>query len=235
MLLEINDLTVHYGGVEALKNVSLEVKEGEIVTLVGGNGAGKSTTLRTISGLKKPSRGRISFKGQRIENLAPQNIVKLGIGHVPEGRNPFPYLTVMENLKLGSFLRRDKNQINRDLDEQFRHFPVLKERRRQQARTLSGGEQQMLVIARALMGKPDLLLMDEPSLGLAPVMVQEIGRIVIDINKGGTSILIVEQNARLALRLAKKGYVLERGKLILEGNAAELLHSEHVKKAYLGM
>ncbi len=235
MLLEINDLTVHYGGVEALKNVSLEVKEGGIVTLVGGNGAGKSTTLRTISGLKKPSRGRISFKGQRIENLAPQNIVKLGIGHVPEGRNPFPYLTVMENLKLGSFLRRDKNQINRDLEQQFRHFPVLKERRRQQARTLSGGEQQMLVIARALMGKPDLLLMDEPSLGLAPVMVQEIGRIVIDINKGGTSILIVEQNARLALRLAKKGYVLERGKLILEGNAAELLHSEHVKKAYLGM
>lgn len=235
MLLEINDLTVHYGGVEALKNVSLEVKEGEIVTLVGGNGAGKSTTLRTISGLKKPSRGRISFKGQRIENLAPQNIVKLGIGHVPEGRNPFPYLTVMENLKLGSFLRRDKNQINRDLEQQFRHFPVLKERRRQQARTLSGGEQQMLVIARALMGKPGLLLMDEPSLGLAPVMVQEIGRIVIDINKGGTSILIVEQNARLALRLAKKGYVLERGKLILEGNAAELLHSEHVKKAYLGM
>jgi branched-chain amino acid transport system ATP-binding protein len=235
MLLEINDLTVHYGGVEALKNVSLEVKEGEIVTLVGGNGAGKSTTLRTISGLKKPSRGRISFKGQRIENLAPQNIVKLGIGHVPEGRNPFPYLTVMENLKLGSFLRRDKNQINRDLEQQFRHFPVLKERRRQQARTLSGGEQQMLVIARALMGKPGLLLMDEPSLGLAPVMVQEIGRIVLDINKGGTSILIVEQNARLALRLAKKGYVLERGKLILEGDAGELLNSEHVKKAYLGM
>jgi branched-chain amino acid transport system ATP-binding protein len=235
MLLEINDLTVHYGGVEALKNVSLEVKEGEIVTLVGGNGAGKSTTLRTISGLKKPSRGRISFKGQRIENLAPQNIVKLGIGHVPEGRNPFPYLTVMENLKLGSFLRHDKNGVNRDLEQQFRHFPVLKERRRQQARTLSGGEQQMLVIARALMGKPGLLLMDEPSLGLAPVMVQEIGRIVLDINKGGTSILIVEQNARLALRLAKKGYVLERGKLILEGNAADLLHSEHVKKAYLGM
>ncbi len=235
MLLEINDLTVHYGGVEALKNVSLEVKEGEIVTLVGGNGAGKSTTLRTISGLKKPSTGRISYKGQRIENLAPQNIVKLGIGHVPEGRNPFPYLTVMENLKLGSFLRNDKNGINRDLEQQFRHFPVLKERRRQQARTLSGGEQQMLVIARALMGKPDLLLMDEPSLGLAPVMVQEIGKIVIDINKGGTSILIVEQNARLALRLAKKGYVLERGKLILEGDAGELLHSEHVKKAYLGM
>jgi branched-chain amino acid transport system ATP-binding protein len=235
MLLEINDLTVHYGGVEALKNVSLEVKEGEIVTLVGGNGAGKSTTLRTISGLKKPSTGRISYKGQRIENLAPQNIVKLGIGHVPEGRNPFPYLTVMENLKLGSFLRRDKNQINRDLEQQFRHFPVLKERRRQQARTLSGGEQQMLVIARALMGKPGLLLMDEPSLGLAPVMVQEIGRIVLDINKGGTSILIVEQNARLALRLAKKGYVLERGKMILQGAAGELLHSEHVKKAYLGM
>ncbi len=235
MLLEINDLTVHYGGVEALKSVSLEVKKGEIVTLVGGNGAGKSTTLRTISGLKKPTTGRISFKGQRIEHLAPQNIVKLGIGHVPEGRNPFPYLTVLENLKLGGFLRKDKKAINRDLDQMFKHFPVLKERRKQQARTLSGGEQQMLVIARALMGKPGLLLMDEPSLGLAPVMVQEIGRIVLDINKGGTSILIVEQNARLALRLAKKGYVLERGKMILQGAAGELLHSEHVKKAYLGM
>ncbi len=235
MLLEINDLTVHYGGVVALKSVSLGVKKGEIVTLVGGNGAGKSTTLRTISGLKKPTAGRISFKGERIEHLAPQNIVKLGIGHVPEGRNPFPYLTVLENLKLGGFLRKDKKAINRDLDQMFKHFPVLKERRRQRARTLSGGEQQMLVIARALMGKPGLLLMDEPSLGLAPIMVQEIGRIVLDINKDGTSILIVEQNARLALRLAKKGYVLERGKMILQGAAGELLHSEHVKKAYLGM
>lgn len=235
MLLEINDLTVHYGGVVALKSVSLGVKKGEIVTLVGGNGAGKSTTLRTISGLEKPTAGRISFKGERIEHLAPQNIVKLGIGHVPEGRNPFPYLTVLENLKLGGFLRKDKKAINRDLDQMFKHFPVLKERRRQRARTLSGGEQQMLVIARALMGKPGLLLMDEPSLGLAPIMVQEIGRIVLDINKDGTSILIVEQNARLALRLAKKGYVLERGKMILQGAAGELLHSEHVKKAYLGM
>lgn len=235
MLLEINDLTVHYGGVVALKSVSLGVKKGEIVTLVGGNGAGKSTTLRTISGLEKPTAGRISFKGERIEHLAPQNIVKLGIGHVPEGRNPFPYLTVLENLKLGGFLRKDKKAINRDLDQMFKHFPVLKERRRQRARTLSGGEQQMLVIARALMGKPCLLLMDEPSLGLAPIMVQEIGRIVLDINKDGTSILIVEQNARLALRLAKKGYVLERGKMILQGAAGELLHSEHVKKAYLGM
>lgn len=235
MLLEINDLSVHYGGVEALKGISLAVKKGEVVTLVGGNGAGKSTTLRTISGLKRPTSGLISFKKKRIDQLAPQNIVRLGIGHVPEGRNPFPFLTVLENLKLGAFLRKKKEEISKDVEQSYNHFPVLKERRNQQARNLSGGEQQMLVIARALMGRPELLLMDEPSLGLAPVVVQEIGRIVLGINRGGTSILIVEQNARLALRIAKKGFVLERGEVVLEGEAAELLHSEHVKKAYLGM
>jgi len=234
MLLEVKDLRVHYGGVEALRGISLEVGEGEIVSLVGSNGAGKSTTLRTISGLKTPTTGEIWFEENRIDRSLPQDIVKHGIGHVPEGRNPFPYMTVLENLKLGAFLRKAKHEINRDLEQLFRHFPALKDRRRQQARTLSGGEQQMLVIARALMGKPNLLLMDEPSLGLAPAMVQEIGRIVLDINQGGTSILLVEQNARLALRVAYRGYVLETGNIVLRGGGKELLQSEHVKRAYLG-
>jgi branched-chain amino acid transport system ATP-binding protein len=234
MLLDVKDLRVHYGGVEALKGISLGVKKGEVVSLVGGNGAGKSTTLRTISGLKRPTTGEIRFEGQRIDRVLPQDIVKQGIGHVPEGRNPFPYMTVLENLKLGAFLRNDRNDINEDLERLFNHFPVLRERRGQQARTLSGGEQQMLVIARALMGKPTLLLMDEPSLGLAPVMVQEIGGIVLDINQGGTSILLVEQNARLALRLARRGYVLETGGIVLEGDGQDLLESDHVRRAYLG-
>lgn len=234
MLLEVKDLRVHYGGVEALRGISLKVGEGEIVSLVGGNGAGKSTTLRAISGLKTPTAGEIWFEESRIDRSLPQDIVKLGIGHVPEGRNPFPYMTVLENLKLGAFLRKDKNGINNDLEQLFSHFPALKDRRMQQAKTLSGGEQQMLVIARALMGKPNLLLMDEPSLGLAPAMVQGIGRIVLDINQGGTSILLVEQNARLALRVAYRGYVLETGTIVLHGGGKELLRSEHVKRAYLG-
>ncbi|MDB4444105.1 ABC transporter ATP-binding protein [bacterium] len=233
-MLDVNDLRVHYGGVEALKGISLSVKAGEVVSLVGGNGAGKSTTLRTISGLKRPTTGEIRFEGQRIDRVLPQDIVKQGIGHVPEGRNPFPYMTVLENLKLGAFLRNDRDDINEDLERLFNHFPVLRERSGQQARTLSGGEQQMLVIARALMGKPTLLLMDEPSLGLAPVMVQEIGGIVLDINQGGTSILLVEQNARLALRLAQRGYVLETGGIVLEGDGQDLLESDHVRRAYLG-
>ena len=234
MLLEVKDLIVNYGGVKALRGISLRVEKGEIVSLVGGNGAGKSTTLKTISGLKRATRGKVCFKGDRIDQRLPQDIVKLGIGHVPEGRNPFPYMTVLENLKLGAFLRKDKDKVNRDLEQFFEHFPVLKERRRQQARTLSGGEQQMLVIARALMGEPDLLLMDEPSLGLAPLIVQEIGRIVLNINRQGRSILLVEQNARLALKLAHEGYVMETGKIVLQGRGKELLDSEHVKKAYLG-
>ena len=234
MLLEVKDLRVHYDGVEALKGISLEVGEGEIVSLVGANGAGKSTTLRAISGLKTPTGGEIWFEENRIDHFLPQDIVKLGIGHVPEGRNPFPYMTVLENLKLGAFLRKDKDGIDNDLEQLFSHFPVLKDRRMQQAKTLSGGEQQMLVIARALMGKPNLLLMDEPSLGLAPAMVQGIGRIVLDINQRGTSILLVEQNARLALRVAYRGYVLETGAVVLHGGGEELLHSEHVKRAYLG-
>jgi len=234
MLLEIKNLTVHYGGVEALRAVSLKVEKGEIVTLVGNNGSGKSTTLRTISGLKIPTSGEVWFKEKRIDHLLPQDIVKLGIGHVPEGRNPFPYMTVMQNLKVGSYMRNDKEGIRKDLEHLFEYFPILRERRKQQARTLSGGEQQMLVIARALMGKPQLLLLDEPSLGLSPMMVQTIGKIVLDINRDGTSILLVEQNARLALRLANKGYVLETGCIVLQGEGMDLLRSEHVKKAYLG-
>jgi branched-chain amino acid transport system ATP-binding protein len=234
MLLEIKGLTVHYGGVAALRNVSIHLSEGEIVTLVGNNGSGKSTMLRSISGLKTPTAGEVWFEGRRIDGVSPQWIVRLGIGHVPEGRDPFPYMTVAENLKLGAYLRSDGRKIDEDIEQLFNHFPVLKQRRRQQARTLSGGEQQMLVIARALMGRPKLLLMDEPSLGLSPIMVQTIGRIVSDINERGTSILIVEQNARLALKLAHRGYVLETGSVVLHGKGEELLDSEHVKKAYLG-
>lgn len=234
MLLEVKDIVVHYAGAEALKGISFEVEEGEIVTLIGSNGAGKTTALKTVSGLKHPTAGGVWFKGERIDGLLPNNVIKRGIGHVPEGRDLFPYMSTLENLKLGAFLRKDKEQINKDLDELFIHFPVLKERRRQQARTLSGGEQQMLAIGRALMGSPKLLLLDEPSLGLSPMNVQEIGRIVLDINKQGVSVVLVEQNARLALKLAHRGYVLETGNIVLHGDAKELLRSEHVKRAYLG-
>lgn len=234
MLLEVKNLVVHYAGAEALKGISFEVEEGEIVSLIGSNGAGKTTALRTVSGLKTASAGEIWFKGARIDKVSPYTIVKRGVGHVPEGKDLFPYMSTSENLKLGAFLRKDNEQINRDLYELFIHFPVLKERRRQQARTLSGGEQQMLAIARALMCNPKLLLLDEPSLGLSPMNVQEIGRIVTDINRRGVSVVLVEQNARLALKLAHRGYVLETGNIVLQGEAKELLHSEHVKKAYLG-
>lgn len=233
MLFEIKDLRVSYKGAEVLKGISLEMEEGEIVTLIGSNGAGKTTTLRAISGLKTPAAGEIWFKGRRIERTSPQDIVKMGISHVPQGRWPFPYMSVLENIKLGAYRRKDKKQVDRDLDEQFEQFPVLKKRKGQQARTLSGGEQQMLVIARALMSRPELLLMDEPSLGLAPVMVREIGRIVLDINQRGTSVLLVEQNAQLALRIAHRGYVLETGSIVLQGAAKDLLRSGQVKKAYL--
>ena len=234
MLLEVKDIVVHYTGSEALKSISLEVEEGEIVTLIGSNGAGKTTALRAISGLKSLTAGEIRFKGERIDGLSPNKVIKHGIGHVPEGRDLFPYMSILENLKLGAFMRKGKEQINKDLDELFIHFPVLRARRRQQARTLSGGEQQMLAIGRALMGSPKLLLLDEPSLGLSPMMVQEIGRIVLDINKQRVSVVLVEQNARLALKLAHRGYVLETGNVVLHGDAKELLRSEHVKRAYLG-
>jgi len=233
MLFEIKDLRVSYKGAEVLKGISLEIEEGEIVTLIGSNGAGKTTTLRAISGLKTPAAGEIWFKGRRIERTSPQDIVKMGISHVPQGRWPFPYMSVSENIRLGAYRRKDKKQVDRDLDELFEQFPVLGKRKGQQARTLSGGEQQMLVIARALMSRPELLLMDEPSLGLAPTMVRQIGRIVLDINQRGTSVLLVEQNAQLALRIAHRGYVLETGSIVLQGAAKDLLRSGQVKRAYL--
>jgi branched-chain amino acid transport system ATP-binding protein len=234
MLLELSDLVVRYGGAEVLNGISLRVSQGEIVTLIGSNGAGKTTTLRIISGLKNIASGEIWFEGARIDRLSPQEIVRKGIGHAPQGRALFPYMSVLENLRLGSFLRKDKDIIHKDLGAIFENFPRLKERRHQQARTLSGGEQQMLTIGRALMGKPKLLLLDEPSLGLSPLMVREIGRLVVSINRNGTSVLLVEQNAQLALRLAHRGYVLETGKIVLQGKTEDLLRGEIVKRAYLG-
>lgn len=234
MFFEIIDLNVRYGGAEVLKGISLHVEQGEIVTIIGSNGAGKTTTLRTISGLKRPGRGEILYQGKEIHEIPPQDIVRMGIGHVPQGRDLFPFMSVLENLRLGAYLQNDRNQMREGLDRVFRTFPVLKARRRQQAGTLSGGEQQMLAIARALMGNPMLLLLDEPSIGLAPIVVREIGKVAVEINQMGTSILLVEQNARLALRLSHRGYVLETGRLALEGKCEDLLDDERVKKAYLG-
>lgn len=234
MLFNLKDVYVHYHKVAALKGVSMEVRERDIVTLIGANGAGKSTTLRAISGLTPPSSGEIWFDGQRIDGLSAERVVRLGIAHVPEGRRLFRELTVLENLYVGAYLRRDNDSIARDLDEVFGHFPLLAERRRKMAKTLSGGEQQMLAIGRALMSAPKLLLLDEPSLGLSPVMVQEIAKIIVEINAKGVPVILVEQNAELALRLARYGYVLETGRVALEGEAGYLHEHEHVKKAYLG-
>jgi branched-chain amino acid transport system ATP-binding protein len=234
MLLEILDLEVQYGGAEILKSISLGVKEGEIVTIIGSNGAGKTTVLRAISGLKRPAAGKVRFQGKRLHGIPAQDIINMGIGHVPQGRHLFPFMTVLENIKLGAYLQNDKNKIKRAFERIFETFPVLKTRRSQQAGTLSGGEQQMLAVARALIGNPSLLLMDEPSIGLAPLVVREIGKVAVEINQRGTSILLVEQNARLALRLAHRGYVLETGSLVLEGKCENLLDDERVKKAYLG-
>ena len=235
MLLEVKDIHVHYGQVAALKGISLEVGEADFITLIGSNGAGKSTTLRAISGLEHPSSGVIIFDGKRIEQLSADKIVKLGIAHVPEGRRVFKDLTVTENLLLGAFTRDNQAEIEQDLEKTFERFPRLRERRNQSARTMSGGEQQMVAIGRALMSKPRLLLLDEPSLGLAPVIVQEIARILVEINKQGVSIVLVEQNAELALELARHGYVLETGTISLEGEASGLMDNEHVRKAYLGI
>ncbi|MGD0915882.1 MAG: ABC transporter ATP-binding protein [Thermodesulfobacteriota bacterium] len=233
MLFSVKELKVNYKGAQIVKGISLEVDKGEIVTLIGSNGAGKTTTLITISGLKAPESGEIWFKGQRMEHASTEAIVKTGISHIPQGRWVFPYMTVMENLMIGAYVQKDKQQINEELEKIFMRFPVLKGRKKQLARTLSGGEQQMLVIGRSLMSNPELLLMDEPSLGLSPMMVREIGRITIDINQRGTSVLLVEQNAQLALTVANKGYVMEMGNIILQGQCEELLNSEQVKRAYL--
>ena len=234
MLLEIRDVHVHYNKVAALKGIDMDVPHGSIVTIIGANGAGKSTTLRSISGLVPLSKGEIAFSGKRIDGLAPEKVVSLGIAHVPEGRRVFPDLTVEENLRTGAFLRSDGAEIGKDLDEVFQHFPRLKERRKQWARSLSGGEQQMLAIGRALMSRPKLLILDEPSMGLSPVMVQEIARIVRDIADRGVTVVLVEQNAELALKLARFAYVLETGRVALEGPAHELHDNEHVRRAYLG-
>lgn len=235
MLLEIKDMTVHYHKVAAIRNISMKIEEGEIVTLIGSNGAGKTTTLRTISGLKRPSTGQIYFNGQRIDTLSPDKINELGIAMVPEGRRVFPQMTVMENLLMGAFLRADKQGVQKDLEEVvFRHFPRLRERRKQAAGTLSGGEQQMLAMGRALMSSPKLVLMDEPSLGLSPILCMEIGKIIKDIHNEGKTVMLVEQNARLALTLAQHAYVLDTGNIILSGSAEELRKNDDVKKAYLG-
>jgi branched-chain amino acid transport system ATP-binding protein len=234
VLLEVRDIWVHYEKVAALQGVSLELGEGEIVCLLGANGAGKTTTLRTISGLKRPTKGEVWYQGQRIDSLRSQEIVRRGIAQVPEGRRIFPQMSVMDNLNMGAYLRRDKAEASRDLEGIFEHFPILKERRKQLGGSLSGGEQQMLAAARALMTKPRLLLMDEPTLGLSPIMVEEVAKIVTDINQIGVSIVLVEQNARVALRLAHRAYVLETGRVALSGDSRDLANNDHVQRAYLG-
>lgn len=233
-MLEIKDLNVHYGVIHALKNVSLTVNDGEIVTLIGANGAGKSTALRTISGLKKPTSGSILLDGKDITSTSPRDRVKMGISHAPEGRRVFANMTVLENLQLGAFLRRDKKQIEEDLDMVYERFPILADRKKQLAGTLSGGEQQMLAIGRALMSRPKILFLDEPSMGLAPLLVLEIFQIIKDINQAGTTILLVEQNASMALQIAHRAYVMETGSIVLSGTGAELMQSDSIKKAYLG-
>jgi len=234
VFLELKNIKVHYGKLEALKGISLKVTEGEIVTLIGSNGAGKTTTLNTISGIKIPTTGEILFQNKRIEKVPPHEIVLMGISQVPEGRGILQTMTVLENLELGAYLRDDKKEIVGDLKKMYEHFPLLEQRRKQTAGTLSGGEQQMLATARALMSRPKLLLMDEPSLGLSPLLVQAMGGIILDINQAGVSIILVEQNARMALRLANKAYVLEVGTVALSGEAKKLINDEHVVKAYLG-
>ena len=230
-MLKIDNIDVYYGAIHALKGISLEVNEGEIVTLIGANGAGKSTTLRTISGLLKPKTGSITFLGQNIAGVRAHEIVKKGISQVPEGRRVFAEMTVMENLDLGAFVRKDKAGIQQDLKHVFELFPRLEERKNQSAGTLSGGEQQMLAMGRALMSRPKLLLLDEPSMGLAPLLIKEIFNIIVDINKSGTTVLLVEQNANMALSIANRAYVLETGRITLSGKAQDLAASEDVRKA----
>ena len=235
MQIQVTDLKVNYHNIAALKGISFTVEDGAFITMIGSNGAGKSTTLRAISGLVKPSAGSISIDGERIDQLPADKIVELGISHVPEGRRVFKDLTVLENLHLGAFIYNDQDRIEQDLEEVYSHFPRLRERSSQQARTLSGGEQQMLSIGRALMSRPKILLLDEPSLGLAPLIVQEIAEILQEINKKGVTVILVEQNADLALRLVEFGYVLENGRLTMSDKAENLANNEHVRRAYLGV
>ena len=233
-MLSLKDVWIHYGSVAAVKGVSLEVEDGDIATLIGANGAGKTTTLRAISGLHEPSSGEVLLAGQRINGVTPERINALGIAMVPEGRRVFPYMSVMENLEMGAYLRSDQAAIRETLEEIFHHFPILKERSKQQAGTLSGGQQQMLAIGRALMSDPKVLLLDEPSLGLSPIMTKEIAKIIKELHAHGRTIILVEQNARLALRLAQHGFVMETGRIVLFGAASDLRHNEQVQKTYLG-
>ncbi|HFI0265544.1 TPA: ABC transporter ATP-binding protein [Streptococcus suis] len=233
-MLEVKNLSVNYGVIEAVKDVSFEVNEGEVVTLIGANGAGKTSILRTISGLVRPSAGTISFLGNEIQKVPARKIVADGLSQVPEGRHVFAGLTVMENLEMGAFLRNNREENQANLKKIFARFPRLEERKNQDAATLSGGEQQMLAMGRALMSQPKLLLLDEPSMGLAPIFIQEIFDIIQDIQKQGTTVLLIEQNANKALAIADRGYVLETGKVVLSGTGKELLASEEVRKAYLG-
>lgn len=234
-MLKIEDIHTFYGNIEALKGISIEISEGEIITLIGANGAGKSTTLMSICGITPPRSGEITFMGQPITNMKSDKIVSLGICQVPEGRRIFPYLTVTENLDMGAFLRKDKSEIKKDMEYVFELFPILAERQHQAGGTLSGGEQQMLAISRALMARPQLLLLDEPSLGLAPLIVKQIFEIIRRINtENNTTIFLVEQNANLALQVAHRGYVMENGRIVLSDEAGRLLSNEDIRKAYLG-
>lgn len=235
-MLELNNLNTYYGNIQVLNDVSMKVSDGEIITLIGANGAGKTTTLMSISGIIPSRSGEIFFMGKPVHDMSPDSIVELGISQVPEGRHIFPQLTVMENLDMGAFLRKDRDRIKKDMDHVFELFPILTERRNQQGGTLSGGEQQMLAISRAIMARPRLLLLDEPSLGLAPIIVRQIFRIIKKINSEyGTTVFLVEQNANLALQIAQRGYVMENGRIVLEDSAANLLSNEEVRKAYLGI
>ncbi len=233
-MLEVRDLHVHYGSIRAVKGISLEVKEGEVVALIGANGAGKTTLLNTISGFLRPRQGSIRFQGEEIQGLSPNTVVSRGIIQVPEGRSILTQMTVMENLEMGAYLRKEGPEVRKDLTKILQRFPRLKERKNQLGGTLSGGEQQMLAIGRALMARPRILLLDEPSMGLSPLMVKEVFQIIRDIKTAGTTLLLVEQNARMALREADRGYVLENGAVVLQESAQELLNSRLVQEAYLG-
>lgn len=233
-MLQIDDVDVFYGSVHALKGVSLHVEKGELVTLIGANGAGKSTLLKTLSGLNRPRNGIITFLGQRIDRMSPTEIVRLGIVHCPEGRRIFPDMKVGENLDMGAYVRRDRSNLRKDVEKVFSFFPILRDRYDQRAGNLSGGEQQMLAIGRALLAQPQLLMLDEPSLGLAPILVEQIAEIIRELHESGTTVLLNEQNAEMALHLADRGYVLETGRVVLEGDSRTLLREEHVRKAYLG-
>lgn len=233
-MLEIKDVEVFYGVIQAIKGISFEVNEGEVIALIGANGAGKTTTLQTITGLLQPKKGSILFEGKDITKIPAHKIVSLGMAHVPEGRRVFAELTVYENLKMGAYTRKDKAEIQETLQMVYKRFPRLEERKNQLAGTLSGGEQQMLAMGRALMSHPKIIVMDEPSMGLSPIFVNEIFKIIQDVSKSGTTVLLVEQNAKKALSIADRAYVLETGKIVLEGDAKDLLNNEAIKKAYLG-